>query len=135
MTRASLDTRLANTKSFDMTRHRQFPLRTTAFWAAAVLVLAFERSLCASTEAPDQIAAALAQKALTNSGTIDDGAGVAIAVATSKFIRDLHHTPDDTFDKIKPERINQSTAAYVVFTYLAAELDGDYRAKVSATTK
>jgi hypothetical protein len=48
---------------------------------------------------------------------------------------DLHHTPDDTFDKIKPERINQSTAAYVVFTYLAAELDGDYRAKVSATMK
>jgi carboxypeptidase Q len=48
---------------------------------------------------------------------------------------DLHHTPDDTLDKIKPERINQSTAAYAVFTYLAAELDGDYRAKVAANTK
>jgi carboxypeptidase Q len=48
---------------------------------------------------------------------------------------DLHHTPDDTFDKIKPERINQSTAAYVVFTYLAAELGGDYRAKASTSTK
>jgi Zn-dependent M28 family amino/carboxypeptidase len=42
---------------------------------------------------------------------------------------DLHHTPEDTLDKIKPQRINQSTAAYVVFAYLAAELDGDYRAK------
>jgi carboxypeptidase Q len=44
---------------------------------------------------------------------------------------DFHHTPDDTFDKIAPERINQTTAAYVVFTYLAAELDGDYRVKIS----
>jgi hypothetical protein len=48
---------------------------------------------------------------------------------------DFHHTPDDTFDKIKPERINQSTAAYVVFTYLAAELDGDYRKPVALRTK
>jgi Zn-dependent M28 family amino/carboxypeptidase len=48
---------------------------------------------------------------------------------------DLHHTPDDTLDKIKPERLNQSTAAYAVFGYLAAELDGEYRAKPSAATK
>jgi Zn-dependent M28 family amino/carboxypeptidase len=41
---------------------------------------------------------------------------------------DLHHTADDTLDKIKPERINQSTAAYAVFAYLAAELGADYRA-------
>lgn len=41
---------------------------------------------------------------------------------------DLHHTADDTLDKIVPARINQTTAAYAVFTYLAAELDGDYRA-------
>lgn len=40
---------------------------------------------------------------------------------------DLHHSSDDTLDKIKPERINQSTAAYAVFAYLAAELDGNYR--------
>lgn len=40
---------------------------------------------------------------------------------------DFHHTADDTFDKIKPERINQSTAVYAVFTWLAAELGGDYR--------
>ena len=53
--------------------------------------------------------------------------------ATDYF--DFHHTPDDTFDKIKPERINQTAAAYAVFTYLAAELDGDYRAKPSAATK
>lgn len=48
---------------------------------------------------------------------------------------DIHHTSDDTFDKIKPERINQSAAVYAVFTYLAAELGGDYRTKASAETK
>jgi carboxypeptidase Q len=53
--------------------------------------------------------------------------------ATDYF--DLHHTPDDTVDKIKPERINQSTAAYVIFTYLAAELDGNYRSAATPATK
>jgi hypothetical protein len=48
---------------------------------------------------------------------------------------DLHHTADDTLDKIKPERLNQSTAAYTVFAYLVAEVDGDYRAKPSDSTK
>jgi Zn-dependent M28 family amino/carboxypeptidase len=48
---------------------------------------------------------------------------------------DLHHTPDDTLDKVKPERINQSSAAYVVFTYLAAELDGDYRKAAAGPAK
>ena len=46
---------------------------------------------------------------------------------------DIHHTADDTLDKIKPERINQSTAAHAVFAYLAAELDGDYRARANTT--
>jgi carboxypeptidase Q len=53
--------------------------------------------------------------------------------ATDYF--DLHHTSDDTLDKIKPERINQTTAAYAVFTYLAAELDGDYHAGSVAISK
>lgn len=48
---------------------------------------------------------------------------------------DIHHTADDTLDKIKSERLNQSTAAYAVFAYLAAELGGDYRAKPAATDK
>lgn len=42
---------------------------------------------------------------------------------------DFHHTPNDTLDKIESKRLNQSAAAYTVFTYLAAELSGDYRAK------
>lgn len=41
---------------------------------------------------------------------------------------DLHHTPDDTLDKIDPESLRQNVAAYAVFTYLAAEMDWDFRA-------
>jgi Zn-dependent M28 family amino/carboxypeptidase len=40
---------------------------------------------------------------------------------------DLHHTPDDTLDKIDPEQLAQNVAAYVVFAYLAAELDVEFR--------
>lgn len=48
---------------------------------------------------------------------------------------DFHHTPDDTLDKVKPERIHQSAAAYAVFAYLAAELHGDYRQPPAASGK
>ena len=33
---------------------------------------------------------------------------------------DLHHTADDTLDKVKPENLAQNTAAYIVFAYIAA---------------
>ena len=33
---------------------------------------------------------------------------------------DLHHTHDDTLDKIEPSELDQNVAAYVVFTWLAA---------------
>lgn len=38
---------------------------------------------------------------------------------------DLHHTADDTFDKIDPAAIQQNAAAYAVFAYLVAAMDGD----------
>lgn len=40
---------------------------------------------------------------------------------------DLHHTPDDTLDKIDPTQLAQNVAAYVVFAYLAAEMDVQFR--------
>ena len=40
---------------------------------------------------------------------------------------DLHHTPDDTLDKIDPDQLAQNVAAYVVFAYLAAEMDVEFR--------
>jgi hypothetical protein len=39
---------------------------------------------------------------------------------------DLHHTADDTLDKIDPKALAQNVAAYAVFTYLAASADGDF---------
>jgi hypothetical protein len=33
---------------------------------------------------------------------------------------DLHHTPDDTLDKISPQDLDQNVAAYLVFAWLAA---------------
>nr|WP_138511400.1 M20/M25/M40 family metallo-hydrolase [Maricaulis alexandrii] len=40
---------------------------------------------------------------------------------------DLHHTPDDTLDKIDPDELAQNVAAYAALVYLAAELDVDFR--------
>ena len=39
---------------------------------------------------------------------------------------DLHHTPDDTLDKIDPQALAQNVAAYAVFTYLAAQAEGNF---------
>lgn len=39
---------------------------------------------------------------------------------------DLHHTADDTLDKIDPKALAQNAAAYTVFAYLAAEADGGF---------
>ncbi|MBP3984439.1 M28 family peptidase [Pseudoxanthomonas helianthi] len=39
---------------------------------------------------------------------------------------DLHHNADDTLDKIDPKDLAQNVAAYVVFTYLAAQADGGF---------
>ncbi len=38
----------------------------------------------------------------------------------------LHHTADDTLDKIDPAALAQNVAAYAVFAYLAAEAEGDF---------
>ena len=39
---------------------------------------------------------------------------------------DLHHTPDDTLDKIDPEALAQNAAAYAVFAFLAAQAEGGF---------
>jgi hypothetical protein len=43
---------------------------------------------------------------------------------------DLHHTADDTMDKIVKEEIAQNVAAWVVFVSLAAEYQGDFGFKL-----
>ena len=45
---------------------------------------------------------------------------------------DLHHTPDATLDKIDPQALAQNVAAYAALTWLAAELDIDFRPQSNA---
>ena len=40
---------------------------------------------------------------------------------------DLHHTPDDTLDKIDPADMRQNVAAYAAFAYIVAETEWDFR--------
>ncbi|MEM7675083.1 MAG: M20/M25/M40 family metallo-hydrolase [Myxococcota bacterium] len=40
---------------------------------------------------------------------------------------DLHHTPDDTFDKVDPAALAQNVATYAVFLWFAANADVDFR--------
>ncbi len=39
---------------------------------------------------------------------------------------DLHHTADDTLDKVDPENLKQNMAAWAVFAYIAAEWPGRF---------
>ena len=40
---------------------------------------------------------------------------------------DLHHTPDDTLDKVNPADLRQNVQAWASMIYLASELPGDFR--------
>jgi Zn-dependent M28 family amino/carboxypeptidase len=68
----------------------------------------------------------------TSSGGADisaiRAAGVPVASLAqdgSKYF-DLHHTPDDTLDKVDPEELRQNVAAWAAFIYMASEMDGDF---------
>ncbi|MGB6603156.1 MAG: M28 family peptidase [Steroidobacteraceae bacterium] len=45
---------------------------------------------------------------------------------------DIHHTPDDTLDKIDREELDQNVAAWAVLVWLAADSDVDFRAHPAA---
>ncbi|MCP1727014.1 hypothetical protein J2T60_000979 [Natronospira proteinivora] len=40
---------------------------------------------------------------------------------------DIHHTINDTLDKVDPEELKQNVAIYTALTWLAANVDGDFR--------
>jgi len=42
---------------------------------------------------------------------------------------DLHHTPDDTLDKIRPDELAQNVAAYAATIYLIADSEVDFKTK------
>ncbi|MFZ0008912.1 MAG: M28 family peptidase [Steroidobacteraceae bacterium] len=45
---------------------------------------------------------------------------------------DVHHTPDDTLDKIDREQLDQNVAAWAVLVWLAADSEVDFRAHAPA---
>jgi len=47
---------------------------------------------------------------------------------------DYHHTPDDTFDKIRPDEFRQNVAVYAAFTYIAADTGWDFRKQAEPVT-
>ncbi|MFQ5563901.1 MAG: M20/M25/M40 family metallo-hydrolase [Parvularculaceae bacterium] len=46
---------------------------------------------------------------------------------------DLHHTPDDTLDKVDPDDLAQNVAAWAATLYLASEMEGGFRAPEAET--
>jgi Zn-dependent M28 family amino/carboxypeptidase len=48
---------------------------------------------------------------------------------------DIHHTADDTFDKVDAAELAQNVAVWAALTYLAAETDVDFRAPPKPTPK
>ncbi len=70
--------------------------------------------------------------AATNGGP-DIGPMFAQGVPAMRFQQDgtdyfdLHHTPDDTFDKIDADEIAQNVAAFTVMMWLASETDTNFR--------
>ena len=46
---------------------------------------------------------------------------------------DLHHTADDTLDKIDPAQLSQNVAAWTALVWLIADSDVDFRAMREAT--
>ena len=42
---------------------------------------------------------------------------------------EIHHTPDDTLDKIDRSQLDQNVAAWAALVWLAADSDVDFRAR------
>lgn len=73
----------------------------------------------------------------TTNGGPDIGPMANEGVPTMRFQQDgtdyfdLHHTPDDTFDKINPDEMAQNVAAFAVMAWMASEAETDFRADVT----
>lgn len=75
------------------------------------------------------------QVATDGGADLEDLRGVPLASLAPDGTRyfELHHTPDDTLDKVDQRKLDQQVAAWAAFTYLAADSDTDFRAIASAT--
>jgi Zn-dependent M28 family amino/carboxypeptidase len=60
--------------------------------------------------------------------TVEAGAPVFELNQDGTRYFDIHHTADDTFDKIDPAQMNQNVAAWAALAWLMADTDVDFRA-------
>ncbi|MAZ92276.1 MAG: peptidase M28 family protein [Oceanicaulis sp.] len=93
----------------------------------------------ASTPVIDEVGRVIAPLGIIRGGSNEPGGGpdiIPLAMLGVPTVRleqngedyfDLHHTPDDTLDKIDPDELAQNVAAYAALVYLAAETDADFR--------
>ncbi|MBX3702012.1 MAG: M20/M25/M40 family metallo-hydrolase [Dokdonella sp.] len=58
-------------------------------------------------------------------------AGLSLHQDATRYF-DLHHTANDTFDKIDPANLRQNVAVYAVVAYLAAQAQGDFGSRPGA---
>ena len=94
--------------------------------------------------AVDAIGRLLAQLNIVRGGSAVAGGGpdiIPLALLGIPTVRlnqngrdyfDLHHTADDTLDKIDPQKLAQNVAAYAALAWLAAELDVEFRRSAGA---
>ena len=94
-----------------------------------------------ATKLVDEIAKIIAPLGIVRGGSNVKGGGPDIIPMAAKGVPtirlnqegsdyfDLHHTPDDTLDKIVPAELAQNVAAYAATIYLFADTDVDLKAK------
>jgi Zn-dependent M28 family amino/carboxypeptidase len=73
----------------------------------------------------------ISPKPAVNGGAdLEELKGVPLASLNQDATRyfELHHTADDTLDKIDPASLNQNVAAWAAFVYLAADSGTNFRA-------
>lgn len=87
----------------------------------------------------DEVAKVLSPLGIVRGGSKEPGGGPDIIPLAAKGVPtirlsqngrdyfDLHHTPDDTLDKIDPEALAQNIAAYAASIYLIADSDVDLK--------
>jgi Zn-dependent M28 family amino/carboxypeptidase len=65
------------------------------------------------------------------------GAGVPVFALRQDASRyfDLHHSADDTLDKVDPVQLNQNVAAWAALLYMIADSDADFRPKPAEAAK
>ena len=94
-----------------------------------------------ATKLVDEIAKIIAPLGIVRGGSDVKGGGPDIIPIARKGVPtirlnqegtdyfDLHHTPDDTLDKINPDELAQNVAAYAAAIYLFADTSVDLKAK------